>query len=1467
MNKFYSFLTTCTVIVLFLKNKGKYRLAMAGVLLLLCLGNNAFGFGTTYYDPSGASAGGGGTYCTGSVLPGLTGTITDAGTTPLIGTGTSSTVNWYWYYNTSGAAGTLAGATLVYTGTPYTADAGPDVANLPGASMPTAPATYYYFLYVTGSGGTSGAVGPFYSGLRTVIINSGVGTISGASVLCQGTTTTLTETVGGGAWTSSALAVATVNPASGVVGGISGGTSIISYTVGGCSATRIVTVIAAPPAITGVDAACVGGFTNLTDASLPGTWNSVTPSVATVSGTGVVSGMLAGTSTISYTQASTGCSTSVVVTVNPLPGPILGTASVCTGLTTSLSDGGAGTWSASNANLNVGPTGIVTGVTAGTAIVTYTAGAGCFVTIVVTVNQSPGAILGTPNVCVGLTTALSDLIAGGAWSTSPSGIAGVGVGTGVLTGILAGTTNVSYTMPGNCYVTTVATVNPAPSAILGNPVVCQESTTSLSNLVAGGAWTSSVGAVATIDPVTGLVTGVSGGTSTIVYTSTNCTPVSVVVTVNPVAAITGTASVCAGLTIPLADAVPGGTWSSGSAAIATIGSASGVVSGIAPGTSTIIYTTPANCTSSIIATVNQSPVTITGPTQVCAGLSITLTDGTAGGGWTTSNANTTVGAASGIVGGVTAGTSTITYTLPDGCLTTTTVTVNPLPAGITGLASGCTGLSINLSDATAGGTWLSGNPVVASVGMLSGLVTGLTVGTSVITYQLPTTCIATIEVTVNPSPLAIVGSNNVCAGSTTYLTDPAIGGTWSSSAPANADIGSTTGIVTGFLAGTTTITYTLPIGGCTTTWTMTVNPLPMAISGASTVCVGSSTVLSNTTAGGSWGTSDPTIATISVTGTVTGISNGIVTITYMLGTGCYVTAPLTVNPLPAGITGTGYVCIGLTTIVSDVTAGGTWSSNLPGTASVGAGSGLVNGISAGLATISYTLPTTCYATTLVTVNTPPTAISGPDTVCFGSAMTLMNGTPGGTWSVTAGTGNASVGASTGVVTGLGVGNVTIYYTTFSCNAVSYGVLVNPLPAPITGLGSVCSGSAVTLSDITPGGTWSSGSGSATVSSTGVVSGVTAGTIVNIIYTLPTSCFVTAPIYIDSIPDSIRGADSVCPGSSVILTDVTAGGVWSSTDGTIALSIASTGEVRGLVTGNVTISYTLVSGCAISMPFHVETAVPSFLSIRATPADSLLCHNTPDTLVAIDSNGGTPSFVWELFGAYVGSGPSYIYNPTHGDFITCVMTTSNICASPSVISADITLNVWPEIAPVLDITTTQPDTSSYLGQVYTFYSTATYGGPTPSYQWYINNAPISGATNTVFTTHVYNENDTIYCVINSNSPCDTSINTRASNTIIIYGQGYLSVGTVAAAGNDLTLFPNPNNGSFTLSGRVNTNSNKEITMELTDMLGRTVYVGKTTPSNGIVNVDVKLDGDVAAGAYLLRVHTETGTETFHFVISK
>src|ERR1043165_1323505 len=57
------------------------------------------------------------------------------------------------------------------------------------------------------------------------------------------------------------------------------------------------------------------------------------------------------------------------------------------------------------------------------------------------------------------------------------------------------------------------------------------------------------------------------------------------------------------------------------------------------------------------------------------------------------------------------------------------------------------------------------------------------------------------------------------------------------------------------------------------------------ITGANEVCAGSYTTLSDTTAGGVWTSSDPSIATIGSTGILTGVSAGTTVISYVTGSG------------------------------------------------------------------------------------------------------------------------------------------------------------------------------------------------------------------------------------------------------------------------------------------------------------------------------------------------------------------------------------------------------------------------------------------------------------------------------------------------------------------------------------------------------------------------------------------------------
>ena len=114
-----------------------------------------------------------------------------------------------------------------------------------------------------------------------------------------------------------------------------------------------------------------------------------------------------------------------------------------------------------------------------------------------------------------------------------------------------------------------------------------------------------------------------------------------------------------------------------------------VFSGVGSGDHTILVrrSSDHSCISDpATVTVNEQPEVpepITGVTTVCAGSSVTLSNDSPDGEWESSNLTVATINSSGEVTGLSAGTSTITYTLPSECFTTTTVTVvDPDPASL-----------------------------------------------------------------------------------------------------------------------------------------------------------------------------------------------------------------------------------------------------------------------------------------------------------------------------------------------------------------------------------------------------------------------------------------------------------------------------------------------------------------------------------------------------------------------------------------------------------------------------------------------------------------------------------------------------------------------------------------------------------------------------------------------------------------
>ncbi len=129
---------------------------------------------------------------------------------------------------------------------------------------------------------------------------------------------------------------------------------------------------------------------------------------------------------------------------------------------------------------------------------------------------------------------------------------------------------------------------------------------------------------------------------------------------------------------------------------------------------------------------------------------------------------------------------------------------------------------------------------------------------------------------------------------------------------------------------------------------------------------------------------------------------------------------------PAAISGATSVCVGATTTLVDAGTG-VWHSSSSALASVVTGTGVVTGASAGTPTITYTLPSGCFATVVVTVNAAPSAgtISGFYFVCP-APTTFSETVTGGTWGVT----NSSVAGVTGAgaVSAIAPGIDTVTYS-------------------------------------------------------------------------------------------------------------------------------------------------------------------------------------------------------------------------------------------------------------------------------------------------------------------------------------------------------------------------------------------------------------------------------------------------------
>ena len=306
---------------------------------------------------------------------------------------------------------------------------------------------------------------------------------------------------------------------------------------------------------------------------------------------------------------------------------ISGPRSVCTGGTVTLTDAlptSGGTWSASNTNVVFTSQGSasaqVTGVTQGTAIITYSTGD----TFNITVNTYISPVTGTPEFCITGTAQFSDATTGGVWSSSNTAIGTIGSASGTLTGIKRGSLTITYTLNNACITGDFRTFN----TLIDTPVnaigytsanICINTGTQFTNTTPGGTWGADLPSIATVSSG-GYVTGLANGTTGISYTLYNTcgiTQAAKIITVNiPAAPINGPNNIYTSTSTQYNNIVAGGSWYLDDSTNASINTSTGILTTSTTAATVVIsYIVNNSCGSSgsqltvNISYVNPSPGT------------------------------------------------------------------------------------------------------------------------------------------------------------------------------------------------------------------------------------------------------------------------------------------------------------------------------------------------------------------------------------------------------------------------------------------------------------------------------------------------------------------------------------------------------------------------------------------------------------------------------------------------------------------------------------------------------------------------------------------------------------------------------------------------------------------------------------------------------------------------------------------
>ncbi|WP_169578062.1 beta strand repeat-containing protein [Rudanella lutea] len=669
------------------------------------------------------------------------------------------------------------------------------------------------------------------------------------------------------------------------------------------------------------------------------------------------------------------------------------------------------------------------------------------------------------------------------------------------------------------------------------------------------------------------------------------------------------------------------------------GGTAATANGLSAGTYIVTITDANGCVATQAFTITQPAPLVASTIQnnvICNGAtngSATVTPSGGVGGYTYSWAPS--GGTAATATGLAAGSYTVTITDANGCIITRSFTITQPPALVISNSSqtnvSCNGgntgaASVAVSGGVGGYTYLwtpSGAITPSATGLTAGIYTvlitdanGCTITRSFTITQPPALAVATSQTNVSCN-----GGNNGAASVSVSGGAPGYTYSWAPS-------GGTAATASNLTAGTYTVTIT-DANACTTTRSFTITQ-----QAAITITPSQTNVTCNGLANGAAavsvsGSSGPYTYSWAPSGgnaaTATGLAAGSYTVTITDANGCVATQPFTITQPPSLVLGgnqTNVSCNGAANGSATVSptggAGGftyRWSNS--------ATTGSINNLAAGVYSVTVTDANLCTATRSFTITQPSvlvTTSSQTDVSCNGgtngsATVTPSGGVGGYTYSW------APSGGTAATATGLAAGNYTVTITDANgCTTTRNFTITQP---PV--LAATMSQTNVSTFAATDGRASVSVSGGAgnsytydwtpgnpTGDGTNTISGLAAG-LYSVLITDPNGCTISQSVNITQPGQLTTPAPVVLTPANGSLINTATPTITGTSAPNSTITVFVDGSSVGTTTANGAGNWTLTLSNALAQGSHTVRA-------RAQLVNQIQSPDSNTNTFTVDSNG-------------------------------------------------------------------------------------------------------------------------------------------------------------------------------------------------------------------------------------------------------